>query len=260
MAAASGALSELLVGEVAGTLLVFARVGGALMVVPGLGEHYVPPRVRLGIALALSLLVTPAVARVLPAVPLEPLRLTALVVPEIVLGVLMGLCARLALAAIHVGGSVIATQSGLSAAALFDPNEATPGTLPGTFLSVAALAFLFAADLHHLLIRAVAASYAIFPLGLDFRPERAAELLVALSAATLSTGLKIAAPLVVAGILVNLGTGALGRLVPSLPALFVALPLQLLLAFALLALSLPAALELFRGELLDAVGWLDRSG
>ena len=253
-------LIELLVGEVGSALLVFARVGGALMVVPGLGEHYVPSRVRLGIALAFSLLLGPVISGTPSAVPAEPVRLAALILPEIVLGLLMGLCARLALAAIHVGGAVIATQSGLSAAALFDPNEATPGTLPGTFLSVAALAFLFAADLHHLLIRAVAASYVAVPVAAGLSPERAAQLMAALSAANLTTGLQIAAPLLVVGILINLAAGALGRLVPSLPALFVALPLQLLLAFVVLALSLPAALDLFRGELLRAIGWLDAAG
>jgi flagellar biosynthetic protein FliR len=169
----------------------------------------------------------------------------------------MGFAARLALAAIHVGGSLIAFQSGLSAAALFDPNEATPGTLPGTFLTVAALAILFAADFHHLLLRAAAASYAVFPVAAPVDLAAAGELVVGLSAAAIDTGAKIAAPMILATLLVNLGLGALGRMVPSLPALFVALPLQLLLALLILQLSLPAGLRLFGETLAAGLGWLD---
>ncbi len=117
----------------------------------------------------------------LPALPEEPLALAALLAPEILIGLLLGFAARLALAAIHVGGSLIATQSGLSAAAMFDPNEATPGTLPGTFLTVAALTILFAADFHHLLLRAAARSYAVLPVAAPIDLAAAAELLVGLS-------------------------------------------------------------------------------
>ena len=50
-------------------LLVFARVGGAIMLIPGLGDFRVPARVRLLFALILSALVVGNVADVLPATP-----------------------------------------------------------------------------------------------------------------------------------------------------------------------------------------------
>ncbi len=253
-------LADLLTGEIGGVLLVFARLGSALMVVPGLGEHYVLPRLRLLLGLALSLLVAPALAGRLPVLPEEPLALAALVAPEVLTGLMLGFAARLALVAVHVGGSLIATQSGLSAAALFDPNEATPGTLPGTFLTVAALTILFAADFHHLLLRAAAGSYAVLPVAAPLDLTAAAELLVRLSAAAIAAGARVAAPMILAAFLVNLALGALGRMVPSLPALFVALPLQLLLALVMLELALPAGMRLFAEALTQGVGWLDRPG
>jgi flagellar biosynthetic protein FliR len=250
-------LAELLAEAAGGMLLVFARLGAAFMVVPGFGEHHVLPRLRLLFALALSLLVAPALAGRLPDLPDEPLALAALVAPEVLVGLLLGFAARLALAAVHVGGSLIATQSGLSAAALFDPGEATPGTLPGTFLTVAALTILFAADLHHLLVRAAAASYTAFPVAAPVDPAVVGTVVRDLSGAAIATGSRIAAPMVLAAVLVNLGLGALGRMVPSLPALFVALPLQLLLALVILDLSLPAALRMFGEALARGVAWLD---
>ena len=247
-------LADLVAGEAITVLLVFARLGAALMTVPGFGEQHVLPRLRLLVALAISILVSPALAGTMPALPREPLALLELLVPEILVGLLLGFVTRLALTAIHVGGSLIALQSGLSAAAMFDPNEATQGTIPGAFLAAAALTLLFAADFHHLLLRAIAASYSAVPVASSIDPSAAGELLTRLSGDALTAGARIAAPLVLAGVLVNLGLGAMGRMVPSFPIFFLALPVQLLLALAMLELTLPAAMSLFGASFVRGVG------
>ena len=252
--------TDLLAGEALGVLLVFTRLGAALMVVPGLGEHYVLPRMRLLLALILSLLVAPALVDAMPVLPREPLALARLVALEALVGLLLGFVARLALTAIHAGGSLIAMQSGLSAAAMFDPSEAGHGTVPGSFLAAAALTLLFAADFHHLLLRAVAASYATFPIGGAVDAAAASSLLLRLSADALAVGVRIAAPMILAGLVVNLGLGAIGRMVPSFPIFFLALPAQLLLALVVLELSLPEAMQLFGGAFTNGLGWLDRAG
>ena len=249
-------LTDLLVGQSTAVLLVFARLGAALMLVPGFGEHHVLARLRLLLALLLSVLLSPALAATMPVPPRDPLLLAALVAPEVLVGLLLGFAARLALAAVHVGGSLVAAQSGLSAAAMFDPGEATTGTIPGSLLSAAALTLLFAADFHHLLLRAIMGSYAVFPVGAGVDLAAAAELLVRLSGQALATGVRIAAPMIVAGLVVNLGLGAIGRMVPSLPVFFVALPLQLLLALLILERSLPAAMALFGTDLGRGIAWL----
>lgn len=254
-------LADLLGGQLFAVLLVFARLGAAVMLVPGFGEPHVLPRLRLLVGLLLSLLLAPALGPAgLPRMPAEPLALALLVGREVVVGLLLGVAARLALAVLHLGGALFALQSGLSAAAMLDPNEATQGTVPGSFLTAAALALLFAADLHHLLLRAMAASYAALPptAGLDL--GAAAELLTRLGSDAIATGLKLAGPMILAGTVVNLGLGALGRLVPAFPAFFLALPLQILLALLVLELSLPAALALFAGAFEHGLAWLDRGG
>jgi flagellar biosynthetic protein FliR len=252
--------ADFLAEEALTVFLVFARLGAAVMLVPGFGEHQVLPRLRLLFALALSLLVSPALAPALPSMPAEPLGLAALVGREILAGLLLGFAARLVLAAVHVGGSVIALQSGLSAAALFDPSQGGQSPLLAGFLTTAALALLFAADFHHLLLRAIVLSYATFPVGAGLDTADAAQLLTRLSADAVATGVRIAGPLILAGLVVNLGLGALGRLVPAFPVLVVALPLQLLLALLVLELSIPAALALFGDGFAAGVGWLDRTG
>ncbi len=260
MSGGPGVLSDLLTGEALTVLLVFARLGAALMTVPGFGEQHVLPRLRLLLALTLSILISPALASRMPELPREPLALAGLLIPEILVGLLLGFVTRLALAAVHAGGSLIAMQSGLSAAAMFDPNEATQGTIPGAFLAAAALTLLFAAGFHHLLLRAIAASYTTFPVAAAIDPSAAGGLLLRLSGDALATGARIAAPMILAGILVNLGLGAMGRMVPSFPIFFLALPVQLLLALVVLQLSMPAAMTLFGEAFTHGVGWLEAPG
>src|SRR3954471_12580272 len=120
-------LADLLVAQPTAVLLVFARFGAALMLIPGFGEHHVPARMRLLLALLLSVLLSPALAGAMPALPRGALLLAAVVAPEVLVGLVLGFAARLALAAVHVGGSVIAMQSGLSAAGLFGPKQGPTG-------------------------------------------------------------------------------------------------------------------------------------
>lgn len=236
--------------------LVFARLGSALMLTPGFGEHQVTARLRLLLALALSLLLAPALPAAWPPLPPQPLALLAPLAREIVVGLLIGLSARLALTALHVGGSLLALQSGLSSAAMLDPNEGLQSMLPASFLTAAALALLFAAGFHHLILRGLAASYAILPAGTGLDLAAAGELLARLGGMAIAIGFRLAAPLIVAGLVVNLALGVLGRMVPSLPLLSLALPAQLLLAMLVIELSLPEAMALFAQGLKDTLAWL----
>jgi flagellar biosynthetic protein FliR len=179
------------------------------------------------------------------------------VLKEILAGVLLGFVGRLCLAALHVGGSVIAMQSGLSAASLFDPHEGAQSTVPATFLTAAAMALLFAADFHHLLLRAVAASYALLPAGAALDASDSGALLMRLSGEAFAVGLRIAAPMIVAGLVVNMALGALSRMVPAFQVLALALPAQLLLALVVLELTVPAAMQLFGEGLAHNLAWLD---
>src|SRR5262245_60761831 len=101
-------------------MLVFARVGAALMVMPGTGEPFIPARIRLVLALGLSAAVLPSVPAG-PALPDNPIMLSVLIGGETLVGATIGLISRLLLTALHVAGSVIGLQTGLSFAQFYDP-------------------------------------------------------------------------------------------------------------------------------------------
>ena len=239
------AVPELVVEEVFALLLIFVRVGGALMAMPGFAEAYVLIRLRLLLALLLALALAGPLAPELPAMPVEPLELGRLLAAELVIGLFFGAAARLTFAALHVAGTTIAFQSGLAAAAVFDPNEATQGTLPGNFLTTTALVLLFVTDGHHLLLRALATSYAGLPAGTPPPLDDMAEFLLRTFTAAFSLGVRIAAPLLLVSFLMYLGMGVLNRLMPSFQVFFIALPLQMLITFATLMLVFGGGLLAF---------------
>jgi flagellar biosynthesis protein FliR len=254
-------LPELVADEVFRLFLVFCRVGATLMLLPGFGEPYVPPRLRLFLALGLSLLLAAALGpggTLLPPAPASPAALALLVGREVLVGLFLGAAARTLLGALHVAGMAVAYQSSLAGAAVFDPGAATQGTLPGNLLTTAALVLLFVTDAHHLLLQALAASYAVDGLEPGAMPPLGdmAELFGRLVADAFALGLRIAAPVVLVSLLLYLGLGVLNRLMPALQVFFIALPLQILLALATLMLSLAGGLLAFFAFFEDGIGRL----
>jgi flagellar biosynthetic protein FliR len=236
---------QLVVDEAFRLLLIFVRIGGAMVLMPGMAEAYVAPRVRLLLALGLSLALLGPLAPTLPALPHEPLALGRLLGAEVVLGLFIGSAAKVIFAALHIAGTTIAFHSGLAAAAIFDPNEATQGTLPGNFLTTTALVLLFVTDSHHLLVQGLAASYATLPPGDALPWGDMAELLARLADQALGLGLRLAAPILLVSVLTYLAMGVLNRLMPTFQVFFIALPLQILAAFATVMLTFAAGLLAF---------------
>ena len=96
-------------------LLVFARTGAMVMLLPAIGETSVPPMVRLVLALAISLALGPTVASAYPqAAPQTTLALGLLIAQEVTAGILVGTMARIIMSALQVAGTLIATQTGLA--------------------------------------------------------------------------------------------------------------------------------------------------
>jgi flagellar biosynthesis protein FliR len=102
---------SLLPALAAAFMLVFARIGAMVMLLPGLGESNIPVRIKLAIALVLTLVILP-LHRAAYQIDLQSLTpLLVLTVHEIVIGVVLGATARVTLAALQVAGSVIASSS-----------------------------------------------------------------------------------------------------------------------------------------------------
>ena len=233
------------VHELFGIFLLFVRIGAVLVLMPGFGEVYVLSRSRLLLALMLSIVLAGPLGPTLPSLPDHTLQLLLLIIKEASLGLFIGAATRMMFAALHIAGSTIAAQSGLATASVFDPSQSTQGTLPGNFLTTTALVLLFVTDGHHMLLRGIAGSYDHLDISDPLPIDDMAAFITDMAQKGFDVGIQIAAPLLLVGLLTNLAMGVLNRLMPSFQVFFIALPLQLLLAFATLMLSFAGALLVF---------------
>lgn len=229
-------LQTWLTGNVFAWLLVFTRVGTAFITLPGVGEAFVAQRVRLLLALFVSLLLVPVLSSRLPPMPTATPALVLLIAGEAFYGAFIGLVARLIVVAVETAGMIIAMQISLSNASVFNPSMSSQGSQVGALLGMTALILLFATNLHHLLLLAVADSYTVFlpgtvPVYGDF-----ANTYGKLMDESFAIGAQLAAPFIVMGLVFYLGLGLLSRLMPQLQIFFVAIPAQIYLGLALLGM------------------------
>jgi flagellar biosynthetic protein FliR len=221
-------------------MLVFARVGAMVMLLPGFGESNIPVRVKLGIALLLTLIILP-LHRAAYQVDLSSMSsLGVLMVYEIIIGIVLGATARVTLAALSVAGSVIAQQLGLGFVTSIDPTQGQQGLLIGNFLTILGITLLFATDSHHLVIAALNDSYRIFSPGELMPSGDVAALATRAFAAAFKIGMQLSAPFLVFGLVFNIGLGVLARLMPAMQVYFVGVPLSIIVGFLIFALVLAA--------------------
>lgn len=225
--------------------LVFCRLGGALLVFPALSDDAIPARLRLLMALGAAAVMYPLLAPALPSLPSNTGSLALLVFAELVMGLLLGLGARLFLAALSLAGELIAFAAGLQAATLFDPASNANSGAPTIFLTLTGGMLILALNLHHDLIRAVASSYATFPVGQLPPVADVTAAVVQIFAEFSALGLQLAAPVVVAGLLTTALFGLLNRLIPQLQVFFVSVPLTVIIALIMLAAAVPLMLQVW---------------
>ncbi len=236
---------ELAAGLVFPLFLVFCRLGAALVVFPALSDDAIPPRARLLVALGASTLMYPLLAPSLPTLPPSTGEMVLLILAELVMGLLLGLGARLFMAALSLAGELIAFAAGLQAATLFDPGSNSSSGAPTIFLTLTGGMLVLALGLHHDLIRAVASSYVSFPVGQLPPVGDILTAVVQIFAEFSALGLQLAAPVVVAGLLTTALFGLLNRLIPQLQVFFVSVPLTVIIALLMLAAALPLMLQVW---------------
>jgi len=235
-------LREIAATNVFELLLVFARMGTAIMLFPAIGGTLVPPRTRLLLALGIAFVTLPAVKDAMPALPHEPLRLAILLGGEVTVGLFLGVTMQLLMAALDLAGNFMGYSVGLTNALISDPATEQQSQIISAFLNTAAVALLLVTDTHHLMLRAVVDSYTLFAPGAVLPMGDFASQLVTTLGASFVIGLKLAAPLLIFALVFNVGLGLLNRLVPQMQVFFVGMPLQILGGLSLFVLCVAVIL------------------
>src|SRR5437763_568691 len=228
-------------------MLSFARIGTMVMLLPGLGEMTVSPRVRLTIALVLTVIIMPLHRNdyQIDLRAFGPVLLT--LGQELLIGVVLGLLARLTIASLQIAGSVVAQQMGLGFVTAVDPTQGQQGMIVGNFLGVLGVTLIFATDMPHMVVASLNASYLLFKPGDIPLFGDVASILTNTVSGTFRIGVQLSAPFLVFGLLFNLGLGILSRLMPQMQVFFVGMPLSILLGLMIFLLVIGAMMATFLG-------------
>ncbi len=209
-----------------GVFLIFCRIGGCLLIVPGFSSPRVPAQVRLLIAGGVSLAVTPLLlplfqTKLLGQAPTETLTWIA---SETVTGLLIGLLGRIFVFVLETVMNAVSTMVGFGSM----PGTPVEGTeaIPAveSLIVFTAVALMFAADLHWELFRGLVDSYGRIPPGEGFGTQTALVRIADQIAEAFTLALRIAAPFIIYAVAVNLAAGFVNKLTPTIPVYFVATP------------------------------------
>lgn len=237
-------------------LVIGARLAGLLFFVPGFSESTIPSKVKALVVIAVTIALTPLLAPSTPPMPQHAWSTIWIVLSEALIGYIAALCVRFLFSSLDFAGSLMGYQMGLANAFAMSPASAQQSALPGVFLGTTAILFMLLLDMHHLILRAFVHSYEAFPPGsLTFSAlsKDTITLLAQAAATSCSLGLQLAAPIIITGLVFFAGAGLSNRLAPSIQIFFVTQPLQLLLGFFVLFLTVPVLLSLFSQSLPQAL-------
>ncbi|WP_428150366.1 flagellar biosynthetic protein FliR [Brevundimonas sp.] len=218
--------------------LIFARIGAIVLTLPGIGETYVPPRIRLSLALVISLALWPVIGGVLPALPDSLGATVGWVIREVVTGLMIGAILRGFTSALSTAGEIVSLQTTLSFAQTANPLMGGQNTTIAAFLMLFGTVLVFATNTHHLFIAGLVGSYELIAPARPLVTADFAELAIRTLADSFMLGLQLSAPVVVFALIFNLAAGLVGRVMPAFQIFFAAAPLSIILGLSIFALSL----------------------
>ncbi len=238
--------------------LVASRLGGLLMLQPVLAATSVPMQVRALLVLGLAALLTPLVS--LPAdAPDNPLDILLAMAWEVLLGAMIGLLTAACFIGLQMGGLLIAQESGMAFGHIVDPTFEDEEAVVSVFYLQLALVVYLVIGGHRALVTACLDTFQTIPL-LSSHPTALASGPMLCRALSLSghVALRVAGPTLLALFLVNLALGFLSRTMPQLNILAVGFSLKALVAFLLMAVSLPSATEALIAALQQGCAWINQ--
>lgn len=219
-------------------LMIFLRMGSAMMLMPGFMTSYVNAQLRLAVAVVVSIILIPVLSPQLP-IPNDTLILLQDIIFEITIGVFLGVVMQILYSALSLAGNLSGQAIGFANAQIFDPTSQNQSIVIETFLSILAITIIFMTDLHHLMLSAVVDSYHIFPVGAALPVGDLSDNLSQTLNQSFVMGFKIGSPFIAFTIIFYTGMGLVSRLMPQLNIFFLSLPLQIYLGLGLLFLTTP---------------------
>ena len=212
--------------SILGVFLIFCRVGGCLLVVPGFSSPRVPQQVRLLVAGAVSLALAPLLLPLFQAriAGQSPGQTLAFILTETVTGLLIGFLGRIFLVVLETVMNAASVMVGFGSMPGTPVEGQDPVPAVEALILLTATALLFASDLHWELFRGLVESYGRIPPGEGIGAQASLIRITDQVGDAFALGLRITAPFVIYAVVVNLAAGFVNKLTPTVPVYFVATP------------------------------------
>lgn len=217
---------------------VFLRVGAAVSLLPGFGERSVPVRVKLGIGVAFTMIIAPAVAA--PTLPATFDNVVWLSVTEVVIGLLLGVGIRMFILILQIAGAIAAQSTSLSQ--ILGSAMAEPVPAMGQILVIGGIALAVMTGLHVKAAEMLILSYDMLPMGRLPNGGDVSEWGADQVRRCFYLGFTLAAPFVLLSVLYNVALGVINKAMPQLMVAFIGAPVITAGGLMLLALASPLLL------------------
>jgi len=227
------------------------RIGGLMLFAPFFSSETISAPVKAGLTLVLTALLYPVFSPV--QLDLGETDLVLVVGGEMLIGLALGLTMQFVLDAAQAAGQFIGTQAGFSLVTLLDPQSQADSPVLAVFAQLTVLLIFLALDVHHWILRGLAASFIYLPPGRAVLGLRSSGDLLRMAGGIWLMGLQIAAPVLALTLLVDLALGFLARVSPQFPILFIGISIKATLGIATLAISLRFWPQLFGNYFLAAL-------
>ncbi|MCL4766651.1 MAG: flagellar biosynthesis protein FliR [Hyphomicrobiaceae bacterium] len=237
--------------------VLFCRIGGCLMLMPGFSSPRVPVQVRLLIAVAVTLSLAPLLLPALAAAVARPPTgaVIVLIVAETLTGVFIGLMGRIFFLALQFMAVALASFIGTGSLPGLPIDDGEPNAAVSSLITLTATVLFFTADLHWDVLRGLVQSYAVLPVTGPMAADLALARLADATSDAFILAVQIGSPFFVYALVVNLMFGMVNKLIPQIPVYFISLPFVLAGGMLLLYFAIGEFLSLF----LDGfAGWQAR--
>lgn len=214
------------------------RVSGLMMAEPILSNRGVPIRLRMGIAVVLTLTVAPLLP-VPPAVEFLSPQGVVMAAQQLLIGITLGFMMRLVLNGVEMAGHIAGLTMGLGFATFFDPQSGAQSPVLAQFLGIITILIFLASNGHLLMISALFESFQVLPISTNPLPAQGFLNMLEVAGQMFVIGVTLSLPLVAAILIANVGLGVLARAAPQLNLFAIGFPLMLTAGFVVLMISLP---------------------
>jgi flagellar biosynthesis protein FliR len=219
--------------------LVLTRLSAFFLILPVFGSGSIPVQIKAAIILLLSaffmwIIPPPAISG-----QISDIQAVLLISIEAVYGLALGLISTIVFSAVKLGAEIVDQQMGFSMAEIIDPVTGEATQPLGSLFEIIFILLFLSANGHHLFLKIISQSFVAFPAGSIPSVATLTGGIVQAGTVMMTAGLKIAAPMLAAFIILMIVLAVLARMVPEMNILFISLPLQVGMGLLMMAIFVP---------------------